>query len=88
MTTIDPGVTGKQRPGGLRKTARHKARAPPPEEQETMSVPAAGKKYFGLSKNASYSAAARGEIPTIQIGRLLKVPIRKMEQILDEVGQS
>src|ERR1043166_6144995 len=29
----------------------------------TMSVPAAGKKYFGLGPFASYQAARRGEIP-------------------------
>ena len=34
----------------------------------TMSVPAAGKKYFGLSRNGAYDAAARGDLPTIRIG--------------------
>ena len=53
----------------------------------TMSVPEAGKKYFGLSKNASYDAAARGEIPTIPVGRLLRVPVRAMERILDNAGK-
>jgi hypothetical protein len=52
----------------------------------TMSVPAAGKKYFDLSRNGSYDAAARGEIPTMRVGRLLKVPVRVMERMLDEVG--
>jgi hypothetical protein len=36
-------------------------------------VPEAGAK-LGLNRNASYGAAKRGEIPTIKIGRLLKVP--------------
>jgi hypothetical protein len=53
-----------------------------------MSVPEAGKKYFGLSRNGSYDAAERGEIPTIQVGRLLRVPIRLMERKLDTAGQS
>ena len=52
----------------------------------TMSVPEAGKKYFGLSKNGSYDAAGRGEIPTISVGRLLRVPTRAMERLLDSVG--
>jgi hypothetical protein len=39
--------------------------------------------YLGLSRNAAYAAASRGDIPTIKIGKLLKVPIRAMEQILD-----
>jgi hypothetical protein len=38
----------------------------------TLSVPEAGKRYFGLSRNGSYDAAARGDIPTIRIGRLLR----------------
>jgi hypothetical protein len=52
----------------------------------TISVPEAGKKYFGLCRNASYDAAARGEIPTIKIGRLLRVPVRAMEQMLDRAS--
>jgi hypothetical protein len=54
--------------------------------QLTMSVPEAGKKYFGLSRNASYDAAARGEIPTIKIGRLLKVPIVALDRMLENAG--
>ena len=53
----------------------------------TMSVPEAGKKYFGLSRDGSYRAAERGEIPTIRIGRLLRVPVRAMERMLDAVCQ-
>jgi Helix-turn-helix domain len=49
----------------------------------TLSVPAAGKKYFGLSRNGAYDAAARGDLPTIRIGRLLKVPVRALERMLD-----
>ena len=66
-------------------------RAPAAEATErpvTMSVPAAGKRYFDLSKNASYDAAARGEIPTIRIGRLLRVPVRAMEAMLDRVSDT
>jgi excisionase family DNA binding protein len=53
-----------------------------------MSVPAAGAKYLGLSRNGSYDAAARGEIPTIRIGRLLRVPVRAMEAMLDRAGKT
>jgi len=49
----------------------------------TLSVPEAGKKYFGLCRNASYDAAARGELPVMRIGRLLRVPVRALEQMLD-----
>ena len=54
----------------------------------TMSVPEAGKKYFGLSRDSSYRAAARGEIPTIRVGRLLRVPVRAMERLLDGVERT
>jgi excisionase family DNA binding protein len=49
----------------------------------TMTVPEAGEKYFGLSRNASYAAAERGELPVVRIGRLLRVPVRAMERLLD-----
>jgi hypothetical protein len=49
----------------------------------TMTVPEAGKKYFGLSRNGSYAAADRGELPVIKIGRLLRVPVRAMERMLE-----
>jgi excisionase family DNA binding protein len=49
----------------------------------TMTVPEAGKLYFGLSRNGSYDAAARGEIPTIRVGKLLRVPRKQMEQLMD-----
>lgn len=53
----------------------------------TISVPEAGRRYFGLSRNGSYAAAARSEIPTIKVGRLLRVPVRAMEQRLEAVCQ-
>ena len=53
----------------------------------TMSVPAAGKKYFGLSRNGAYDAAARGDLPTIRIGRLLRVPVRALERMLDRASE-
>lgn len=51
-----------------------------------LSVPEAGRVYLNLGRNASYDAAHRGDIPTIQIGRKLVVPIRAMERMLDEAG--
>lgn len=44
-------------------------------------VPEAGKK-LNLSRNASYDAAKRGDIPTIKIGRLLKVPKAAFHKML------
>ncbi len=51
---------------------------------KTMSVPEAGKTYYDLSKNGSYEAARRGDIPTIRVGRLLRVPVAAMERIVDQ----
>ena len=52
------------------------------EKSLTLSVPQAGKRYFGLSRGAAYAAAERGEIPTVRIGRLLRVPIKAMDALL------
>jgi hypothetical protein len=46
----------------------------------------AGRVYFALGRNASYAAAARGEIPTIKIGSRLRVPIVRLEQMLADAG--
>ena len=60
---------------------------PMTDEILTISVPEAGRRYFGLSRNGSYAAAARGEIPTIKVGRLRRVPVRAMERLLDTADQ-
>jgi hypothetical protein len=52
----------------------------------TMSVPEAGKHYYDLSRNGSYAAAGRGEIPTVKVGRrLLRVPVEAMERKIEEL---
>ena len=67
-------------------TSTDRGRRPPARQKlapQTMSVPEAGRFYFGLSRDGSYDAAARGDIPTIRIGRLLRVPVRAIERMLD-----
>jgi hypothetical protein len=54
---------------------------------KTISVPQAGKEYFGIGRNASYEAARRGDIPVIKIGRLKRVPVGAMERKLEAVGR-
>ena len=54
---------------------------------KTMSVPEAGR-YLGLSRNGAYDAASRGQIPTIRFGRLLRVPVSALEQMLLTCKQS
>jgi hypothetical protein len=48
----------------------------------TLSVPEAGRKYYGLGRNASYEAAATGQIPTIKVNKLLRVPVPVIERML------
>ena len=50
----------------------------------TMSVPAAGKLYFGLGRNGSYAAAKRGEIPVIKVGSRLRAVVAALERKLAE----
>lgn len=57
------------------------------DQPKTMSVPAAGRIYYGVGRNLAYEAARRGEIPTIKVGRLLRVPIAAMERRLAEAGE-
>jgi hypothetical protein len=57
------------------------------ETELTISVPEAGKRYFGLCRGTSYIAAQRGEIPTIRIGRRVRVPVRAMERMLDKASE-
>jgi hypothetical protein len=57
------------------------------QKEWTISVPEAGRRYFDLSRNASYAAADRGDIPTVRIGRLLRVPVKACEQMLEAAGR-
>jgi hypothetical protein len=50
----------------------------------TMSVPAAGKLYYGLSRNASYRAADDGTIPTVRVGRLQRAVVKRLEKMLGD----
>lgn len=56
------------------------------ESPKWLSVPEAGQIYYGLSRNGSYSAAERGDIPTVRVGRLLKVPVHVMEAKFSDAG--
>jgi hypothetical protein len=56
------------------------------ESPRWMSVPDAGRVFYGLSKNASYDACRRGEIVAVRVGRLLKVPVAAMEARVAQAG--
>ena len=57
------------------------------DNEVTISVATAGIRFFGLSRNASYKAAERGDIPTVRVGRLLRVPVRAMERRLEHASE-
>jgi hypothetical protein len=58
------------------------------DETKTLSVPEAGWRYFRLSRNGSYEAAKRGEIPFIKVGARKRVPVILMERKLATAGQT
>jgi predicted DNA-binding transcriptional regulator AlpA len=53
-----------------------------PQERLTYTVPEAGRKA-GLSRDSSYNAAKRGEMPTVKIGGRLLVPKKAWDAILN-----
>jgi excisionase family DNA binding protein len=55
---------------------------PGSEDQRLVyEVPEAGA-MLGLTRNASYDAAKRGDIPTIRFGKLLRVPKAAFHKML------
>jgi excisionase family DNA binding protein len=46
----------------------------------TVSIPETAR-LLGISKNLAYEAAARGEIPTVKIGRRVLVPRAALQQL-------
>ena len=55
------------------------------KEALALSVPAAGR-LFGLSRNGSYEAAARGDLPTVRIGSRIFVPRRAIDELLNSAA--
>jgi hypothetical protein len=49
----------------------------------TANIEDVGRLCYGLSRNGSYDAAKRGDIPTLKIGRLLKVPTSALRAKLE-----
>jgi hypothetical protein len=47
----------------------------------TVSVPQAGT-LLGIGRDASYEAVKRGQIPTLTLGRSLRVPVPKLLAML------
>jgi excisionase family DNA binding protein len=62
-----------------------KRNEPPDDGRLVYDVPEAGA-LLGLTRNGSYEAAKRGELPTIKIGKLLKVPKAALHAMIDGAG--
>jgi excisionase family DNA binding protein len=71
MAAAGPETTG-HKPRDLSQQNQTEP-SPAATERLVYTVPEAGR-LLGLSRNGSYEAAKRGDIPTIRIGRLLLVP--------------
>ena len=56
------------------------------DERLVYEVPEAGAK-LGLSRAAAYAAAKNGELPTVKIGKLLRVPKAALHQMLERAGK-
>jgi excisionase family DNA binding protein len=52
------------------------------QETDAHTVPEAGKR-LNIGRNQAYAAAKRGEIPTINIGRTLRVPKPAFDRLLE-----
>ena len=52
----------------------------------TLSV-AETAKLLGVSRNGAYEAIARGDVPSIRLGRRLLVPRAALLQMLDAAGR-
>jgi excisionase family DNA binding protein len=55
---------------------------PPMVEPLTLSVEEAGQ-LLGISRGLAYESARRGEIPTLRLGRALRVPRAKLMAMLE-----
>jgi len=77
MATITPEVTGRKR--------RTRSTKKPRSDRFVYSVVEAGQ-LLGLGRNAAYAAAARGDIPTLRMGRLLLVPKIPFHRMLGMTG--
>jgi excisionase family DNA binding protein len=57
----------------------------PDDKRLVYDVPEAGE-MLGLNRNAAYAAAKRGDLPTIRVGRLIRVPKLAFERMLERAG--
>ena len=56
-------------------------------ERLTLSVEEAGR-LLGISRALAYELVARGELPSLRLGRRIVVPRRALERLVDDAGTS
>ena len=56
------------------------------KEQLTISVPEAGR-MLGCGRNLSFKLARENKIPVLRLGKKLRVPVRALELMLENVGR-
>lgn len=49
-------------------------------------IPTVGR-LLGMSRNAAYEAAKRGELPVIRVGKLLRVPKAALDRLLETAAK-
>jgi excisionase family DNA binding protein len=59
---------------------------PHPDEKPTLDLWPETGVALGLGRSSTYEAAARGEIPTIRIGRCIRVPTAALRRMLQLDG--
>ena len=51
-----------------------------------IDVVEAGRR-LGIGRSAAYQAVRAGQIPSVRIGRLIKVPVAALQRMLDRAGE-
>jgi excisionase family DNA binding protein len=54
-----------------------------PSDNPTVLTVAETAKLLRIGRNVAYEAIARGEIPSIRVGRRVLVPIARLRRLLD-----
>jgi excisionase family DNA binding protein len=56
------------------------------QENATLPLWPEAARVLNLTRYSAYAAAAKGEIPTIRFGRLLRVPVPALRRLLDQTS--
>jgi helix-turn-helix protein len=85
MSVMSTGLGEDERKGaGVRSRG---VIGPKWDDHDAFTVQEAGR-ILGLSRPSAFAAAARGDLPTIRIGRRLIVPRLALERLLGGAGEA